>query len=107
FIFGFLISAICCAIYFFIIATIAKTNLTLNKKITGKILLESSWWTLKSVLFEELLFRGALLYIAIQRLGRKVACIISAVAFGIYHWFSYGVFGDPMQMIYIFIITGI
>ena len=107
FIFGTLVSAICCAIYFFMIAAIAKANFTLNTKYTGKLLLESSWWTLKSVLFEELLFRGALLYIAIQRLGTKVACIISAVAFGIYHWFSYEIFGDPMQMIFVFIITGI
>ena len=107
FIFGFLISAICCSIYFMSIVTITKTDLTINEKFTVKTFLAGSWWTLKSVLFEELLFRGALLYIAIHRLGIKVACIISAVAFGIYHWFSYGIFGDPLQMIYVFTITGI
>jgi len=107
FVFGFFISAICCAIYFLLIVTFSKANLALNEKFIGKAMLESSWWTLKSVIFEELLFRGALLYIAIQWLGTKTACIISAVAFGIYHWFSYGVFGDPIQMIYVFIITGI
>ena len=105
--FGFLISAICCAIYFILIVTITKNNLTINEKFTEKTFLTSTWWTLKSVLFEELLFRGALLYIAIQKLGTKVACILSAVAFGVYHWFSYGVFGEPIQMIYTFIITGI
>lgn len=105
--FGFLLSVICCAIYFLSIVAITKTNLTLNEKFTEKIFFASTWWTLRSVLFEELLFRGALLYIAIRKLGPKVACILSAVAFGVYHWFSYGVFGDPIQMIYVFIITGI
>ena len=56
---------------------------------------------------EELLFRGALLYIAIKIFGIRNACIISSVAFGIYHWFSYGIWGDIIQMIYIFILTGI
>jgi membrane protease YdiL (CAAX protease family) len=40
-------------------------------------------------------------------LGIRLACIISAVAFGIYHWFSDEVFGDPIKMILIFITTGI
>ena len=32
--------------------------------------------------------------------------IISSIAFGIYHWFSYGIIGNIPQMIYIFIVTG-
>jgi len=107
FLFGLFASAICCAIGFFAIATITKANLTVNEKFNGKIFLVSSWWSLKSVIYEELLFRGVLLYILIQTLGTKMACTISAISFGIYHWFSYGVFGDPMQMTYIFILTGI
>jgi membrane protease YdiL (CAAX protease family) len=62
---------------------------------------------LKSVLGEELLFRGALLYIGIKKLGLKNACILSSIIFGIYHWFSYGILGDFPQMIYIFFLTGI
>ena len=104
--FGFLISAICCAVYFLSIATITKTNLSINANFTEKMFLNSCWWTLKSVFFEELLFRGALLYIGIQKLGVKIACILSAVLFGVYHWFSYNVFDDPVRMIYVFIITG-
>lgn len=69
--------------------------------------LNSTYWMLKSVLTEELLFRGALLYIAIKKLGIRNACLLSSVAFGIYHWFSYGVWGNVVQMIYIFILTGV
>ena|ERR1700752_4302988 len=105
--FGFIISAICCAIGFGTIALITKTNIILNENFDHRVFLESSWWTLKSVLFEELVFRGALLYILIQKFGSKTACIISAISFGIYHWFSYGVFGNPVQMIYVFMVTGV
>lgn len=59
------------------------------------------------MLFEEFIFRGALLYIVIKKLGVKVACIISAICFGIYHWFTFELFGNPVQMIFIFILTGI
>ncbi|MGI9532676.1 lysostaphin resistance A-like protein [Lutimonas sp.] len=65
------------------------------------------WWTLKAALFEELIFRGALLYLLIKRLGISWACIISASAFGIYHWFSYQMFGRGLiPMIYVFLLTG-
>jgi hypothetical protein len=70
-------------------------------------LLTSSWWTLKSVLYEELIFRGALLYILIKKMGVRAACIISAICFGFYHWFTYGVLGNPLQMAIIFTMTGI
>jgi membrane protease YdiL (CAAX protease family) len=59
------------------------------------------------VLYEELIFRGALLYILIKKLGVKAACILSAIGFGIYHWFTSGAMGNPWQMIFIFLMTGI
>jgi len=104
---GFLMSAACCAI--FNAATVAFVNNSwiYNKQVTAVSLLTSSWWVLKSVLFEELIFRGALLYIAIKRIGMAKACYLSAGCFGIYHWFSQGAFGNPVQMIFIFIITAV
>ena len=63
------------------------------------------WWMLKSVIYEELIFRGALFYIALKRLGVTKGLWLSAIAFGIYHWFSMGAFGQPVQMIFIFLIT--
>lgn len=68
--------------------------------------LDSLIYISKSVAFEELLFRGALLVILIKRLGPQKALILSSVAFGIYHWFSWQAFGNPPQMLIIFLSTG-
>lgn len=58
----------------------------------------ATYYVFKSIVFEELLFRGALLYILLQRLGVAKAVGISSISFGIYHWFSWNVFGNPVQM---------
>ncbi|WP_232424833.1 CPBP family intramembrane glutamic endopeptidase [Algoriphagus resistens] len=65
------------------------------------------WWDFNSVLTEELLFRGALLFILIERIGPRKGIMISAVAFGIYHWFSFGIFGNIFPMFFVFIGTGL
>jgi uncharacterized protein len=78
-----------------------------NKQATAKGILESSRWTLVSVFYEELIFRGALLYIAIKITSTTKACLLSAVGFGIYHWFSYNVFGNPLMMVIAFLMTAI
>lgn len=62
---------------------------------------------LRSALTEDLVFRGALLYILIQRLGPKWAIWISALVFGCYHIFSYGITHErPIVLIYVTVITG-
>ncbi len=33
--------------------------------------------------------------------------LISSVAFGMYHWFSHEVFGNPVQMLITFVVTGL
>lgn len=104
---GFLLAAFTCAIYNVMTTAFSANSWALNKQLTLQTILLSSWWTLKSVVFEELIFRGALLYIAIERLGARKACILSAVCFGIYHWFSYSAFGNPVQMVLIFLMTAI
>jgi membrane protease YdiL (CAAX protease family) len=105
--FGLLAAAICCAIYYMSFTVFANNSWTINEVFTGQKMAISSRWTFVSVLYEELIFRGALLYIAIQKFGTKTACILSAISFGVYHWFSMGVFGNPVQMIIIFCMTGI
>jgi membrane protease YdiL (CAAX protease family) len=107
FLMGLFVSALVCSVYFFSIVKMSGTDLEVNQRFSFMDFLSGTWWTLKSVLTEELAFRGALLYIAIRRFGITIACILSAVAFGIYHWFSYGVLGDPMNMTVIFIVTAI
>lgn len=70
-------------------------------------LISGSFWIFRSVLFEELLFRGLILYLMIRHFGIIWACILSSIIFGIYHWFSYELFGSRLVlMIYIFLVTG-
>lgn len=103
--FGLIISILCCLIYFGSLILLSKSSLTINKEYGLFTALNSLGWTTKSVLFEEFLFRGVLLYFGIKYFGAKVACIISAIAFGVYHWFSYNIFGNVGQMIPVFILT--
>jgi len=107
FIFGIVAAAGTCFIYYLAVGYITGGNWTANEKFGFQSFLNGSWWTLKSVLFEELIFRGSLLYIAIRKLGLTIGCVISAISFGIYHWFSYNIFGDVVQMLFIFLVTGI
>ena len=103
---GLVIAIVCCLVYFLVLAYLSKSALSINKQFGVGDFLSGFWWVSKSVLFEEFVFRGALLYLGIKYLGTKTACILSAIAFGIYHWFSYGILGDVQQMIVIFILTG-
>lgn len=105
--FGFLIAVACCTVYYLSFTAFANIRWTLNHEFTGQAFLSSSWWTLKSVLYEEFIFRGALLYLLIKKLGINTACITSDTCFGIYHWFTSGAMGNPLQMTFVFLITGI
>jgi hypothetical protein len=107
FTFGFILSATVFSIYCLVTTFLTGNSWTINNEFSVSDFLSSTWWTTNSVIFEELIFRGALLYILIQKTNEWKACLISAIAFGIYHWFSFGILGDPVQMIYVFISTGI
>jgi len=107
FLIGFLISGILCVIVQYLESYLKSSTWILNKDINSGIILKSFWWDFKSVLTEELIFRGALLYILIQKIGSGKSILISAIAFCIYHWFSYGVLGNIMAMIFVFIGTGL
>jgi membrane protease YdiL (CAAX protease family) len=107
FILFFLITTAFCASGFLMKMYFGKQHWQLNPDLSAGLVLNGIWWNIKSVLFEELIFRGVLLYILIKKLGGFKAIIISACAFGIYHWFCFGVIGNPLQMAIVFIITGI
>ena len=104
---GILITGILCVLVQYLEAYLKSSTWILNEKITNGIILKSFWWDFKSVLTEELIFRGALLYILIKKIGSKKSILISAITFGIYHWFSYGVLGNIMAMVLVFIGTGL
>jgi membrane protease YdiL (CAAX protease family) len=107
FIFGFIVASLFCIFYYCATSSLANTHYSINPAYKPEQFLKSCWWVLSSVIFEELLFRGALLYIAIKKIGINRACIISATAFGIYHWFTFGALGNPIQMLIVFFMTGI
>jgi membrane protease YdiL (CAAX protease family) len=94
-------------IYYLIFIIVLNAEVQINNSYSFPDFLNGSWWTLKSVLYEELLFRGALLFLAIKYFGKLRGIFLSSIVFGIYHWFSYNVFGDIPQMLSIFIITGV
>lgn len=103
----FLITVACAVSGFLLKMLIAKQNWILNPNINAGAILQAVWFTIKSVLFEEFIFRGVLLYILIRKLGATKAIIISGIAFGIYHWFSHELWGNPVQMAIEFFMTGI
>jgi uncharacterized protein len=79
----------------------------LNPMATPKLIIEGLWWNIKSVMFEELIFRGVLFYLLIKKLGTSKAILISSIAFGIYLWFSQGLWGQPIPMLYMFVASGL
>ncbi|WP_424964005.1 lysostaphin resistance A-like protein [Ekhidna sp.] len=103
---GLLMAATMSLLYYQLTAIASGSYWMLNESYSFKIFIQSLWYVTKSVLFEEFLFRGALLYILILRLGGLKACWISAIAFGVYHWFSYGIIGNLQPMIFVFLLTG-
>lgn len=106
FVLFFLLTAAFCASGFLMKMYFGKQQWLLNPKLSANLIFEGALWNIKSVLFEELIFRGVLLFILIKKLGALKAIILSAIAFGIYHWFSFGIIGNPIQMLIVFIITG-
>lgn len=107
FLIGFIITGLLCVLVQYIEAYLKSSVWVLKENITGGIILKSFWWDIKSVFTEELIFRGALLYILIQKIGSRKSILISAIAFGLYHWFSFEVLGNPIAMVLVFIGTGL
>ena len=77
-----------------------------NPGVSSRGLLDGLRFTVNSVLYEELVFRGYLLYRAVRWIGPRRAALLDAAAFGVYHWFSYGALGNPVVMVYVFVLTG-
>lgn len=106
FLVGFLPAALLAVIYFAIILLSLDAKVNVNEAYSVLEFINGFWWVLRSVLYEEFLFRGALLVVAIKYLGAIRGIVLSSAVFGVYHWFSYNVIGDVAQMIYTFLVTG-
>ncbi|MBO9638919.1 MAG: CPBP family intramembrane metalloprotease [Siphonobacter aquaeclarae] len=79
---------------------------SVNPDFTGMTFLAGLRSVIQSVVTEELVFRGAALYLLTEYAREKKAVAISAIAFGIYHWFSFGLWGQVVPMAYVFLLTG-
>ncbi len=91
----------------YIEGVLLNINWQLNHKINYINIFNAFIYHFKSALTEDLIFRGAILYILIQRIGSNKAILISAICFGIYHLFSFSIKLDRIiPILYIFIVTG-
>lgn len=104
---GFAVAAILCSGVQLFDIVLKSSSCELNEKFSTGMIANYFWWDFKSVLTEELMFRGALLYLLMNQLGAKKGILISAITFGIYHWFSFGILGQMIPMVVIFIGTGL
>ena len=102
---GFLLTAVFMSVYYLAEAAGWHSPYHLNPRFSTGWLPTSLWNLFTSALFEELLFRGALLYILMRRIGPAKAVLVSAVAFGMYHWVIVGIHSLP-QMVLLFLSMG-
>lgn len=107
FIIGFLITAILCISVESLEMLLSSSRWHWNESASVASILAMFWWDFTSVVTEELLFRGALLVILIERIGARKGSILSAIAFGVYHWFSFGILGNIVPMFFVFVGTGV
>lgn len=106
FLIGFFFIALIMLLWIFI-ETQIRSVIWESKPIHFESLLGSMYYHFKSALTEDLVFRGALLYILISKIGAKKAILSSAFFFGIYHVVSYGMTLDRIiPVIYVILTTG-
>lgn len=101
----FFISAIICSLGFLLRMYLVKEEYVITPSLTVKLILLEIWYQFRTVFTEELICRGALLYILIKKIGQSKAIIISSVIFAALHWFNSGVWGNAVQMAIIFAFT--
>jgi membrane protease YdiL (CAAX protease family) len=102
-----LVSMIACSLGFILRIVFAKETWGVNPLFSFKLLFDGIWWNIKSVLFEELIFRGVLFFLMIKWIGKNYTLLISSIAFGVYHWFSFEILGNYAMMLQVFLLTGV
>jgi len=105
---GFLLVSAIALLNCFIESSLISAAWKLNNPVNFSLLGKAVRYFFISVFTEELIFRGILLYILIDKIGTQKAVLVSATVFGVYHWFSYGMFGSGIvPMLYVFLITAL
>lgn len=103
---GFLVAGLAVVVQQLGHSWLADVPWRLNPAANAVLLGKGVRWNVNSVLYEELLFRGYLLYQALRILGTRRGVVLASATFGVYHWFSYGNFGNPVMMAFVFVLTG-
>lgn len=101
----FVVSGLLAATAFWLKMYIAQEEYVLASGLTLKAVLVETWYQFRTVLTEELICRGVLLYYLIKTIGQTKAIVITSVIFGILHWFNAGVWGNLLQMAMVFTFT--
>ncbi|WP_460576250.1 CPBP family intramembrane glutamic endopeptidase [Flavobacterium koreense] len=105
----FLILFICSAFFsattFLLKMYFTKEEYIISELLTFENFLIEIWYQIRTVLTEELICRGALLFILIKKIGTQKGIIISSIFFAVLHWLNNGVWGDLIQMIIVFAFT--
>ena len=101
----FIVSAVFSATTFLLRMHFVKEEYVFTKSLTASNVLLEIWYQFRTVLTEELLCRGALLYLLIKKIGQTKAVLISSLIFAVLHWINAGVWGDITQMIIVFGFT--
>ncbi|PTM10637.1 MAG: CPBP family intramembrane metalloprotease [Bacteroidetes bacterium] len=107
FLIGFIFVALICLLSIYIERSVLNVEWKKNASINYSAIFNSFIYHLRSALTEDLVFRGAILYILISKVGAKWAILISALCFGVYHVFSYGMTGERIiPILYVILVTG-
>ncbi|MBL7829738.1 MAG: CPBP family intramembrane metalloprotease [Saprospiraceae bacterium] len=101
----FIVSGILSSTTFILRMYFAEEKYILTSKLTLDSILLETWYQFRTVMTEELICRGALLYILIKKIGQTKAIIISSVFFAVLHWINGGVWGNLIQMTIVFLFT--
>lgn len=88
-----------------LLAALQNYSYRVNAQYTAHELFKATAYLARSVVYENLIFCGAILFILNQKLGVKWGIALVSVAFGIYHWFSFNLWGQPLAMVITFLLT--
>lgn len=101
----FITSVLLSATAFLLKIHFAKEEYTIAPSLTIQSIFLETWYQFRGVLTEELICRGAILYILIKKVGPTKAIFISSIFFATLHWINVGVWGNLTQMIIVFTFT--
>lgn len=90
---------------FFLKMYFTHEEYTVSKLYTLKSFCYEMGSQIRTVLTEELICRGALLYLLIKQFGNRAGILVSSLLFAVLHWLNSGVWGDIIQMTIVFVFT--